>query len=144
MDRLSIFDRSRNMRAIKSTGSQPEMVVRRLVHANGFRYRLHRRDLPGRPDIVLRKYRAAILVHGCFWHCHSCVDGHVPKTRTDYWHKKLATNVARDRRNSRKLRALGWRVLVIWECETCDVERISKRVTKFLLNVKKSEGARNL
>ena len=110
--------RSRNMAAIRSTNTKPEMRVRSALHAMGFRFRLHRKDLPGRPDIVLPKFRTAIFVHGCFWHCHRCKYGSVvPATRADFWAAKRAGNVTRDRANRAALRKLGWRVLVLWECE---------------------------
>jgi DNA mismatch endonuclease (patch repair protein) len=133
MDRLTTTERSRNMRAIRSHSSRPELLVRSLLHRLGFRYRLHRHDLPGRPDIVLAKYRAVIFVHGCFWHCHTCIDGHVPKSRPEYWPKKLAGNVQRDKRNIRQLRVMGWRVHTVWECQTDNPEKLSKRLSAFLL-----------
>jgi DNA mismatch endonuclease, patch repair protein len=125
--------RSRNMAAIRCADTKPEMRVRRLLHLLGYRFRLHRKDLPGKPDIVLAKHRAVIFVHGCFWHCHSCRYGSVtPATRADFWAAKRASNVARDRRNKTALRALGWRVLVIWECETKDLERVERRLVHSL------------
>jgi DNA mismatch endonuclease (patch repair protein) len=110
--------RSRNMAAIRSMHTGPEMRVRSALHALGFRFRLHRKDLPGRPDIVLPKYRTVIFVHGCFWHCHRCKYGSVfPATRSEFWAAKRGGNVARDRRNRASLRRLGWRVIVLWECK---------------------------
>ena len=110
--------RSRNMAAIRSKHTKPEIRVRSALHAMGFRFRLHRKDLPGRPDIVLPKFRTAIFVHGCFWHCHRCKYGSVtPATRADFWAAKRAGNVLRDRAHRAALRKLGWRVLVLWECE---------------------------
>lgn len=108
--------RSRNMAAIKGRDTSPELIVRRQLHAAGFRFRLHRKDLPGRPDIVLPKHQTVIFVHGCFWHKHNCRYFKWPKTREEFWHHKIMANVERDRRNREKLRALGWRVLVVWEC----------------------------
>ncbi|MCA2992530.1 DNA mismatch endonuclease Vsr [Gemmatimonas sp.] len=105
------------MAAIKRRDTQPEMRLRRALHATGFRFRLDRRDLPGSPDIVLPKYRTAIFVHGCFWHRHNCRFFKWPKTRAEFWREKLNGNVERDRRTMRSLRRLGWQVLVIWECE---------------------------
>jgi DNA mismatch endonuclease, patch repair protein len=106
------------MAAIRSRDTKPEVRVRRVLHGMGFRFRLHRKDLPGRPDIVLPKFRTAIFVHGCFWHCHRCKYGSVvPATRADFWAAKRGGNVARDRRNRAALRRLGWRVVVVWECE---------------------------
>lgn len=109
-------ERSRNMSAIKGSNTKPELVVRRRLHAAGYRFRLHRKDLPGRPDIVLPMYRLAIFVHGCFWHKHNCRFFQWPRTRAAFWQGKILANVARDRRSVRALRALGWRVLVVWEC----------------------------
>src|SRR5947209_18206995 len=117
MDRLSREDRSRNMGAIRSTDTAPERVVRSLVHRLGYRFRLHEGKLPGRPDIVLSRHRKIILVHGCFWHSHTCVDGRVPRTNKNYWVPKLSRNRQRDRESRQKLRKLGWKVLVVWECE---------------------------
>lgn len=123
--------RSRNMAAIRSTNTRPEMRVRSALHALGYRFRLHRKDLPGRPDIVLPKYRTAILVHGCFWHCHRCKYGSVvPATRADFWAAKRAGNVARDRRNRAALRRLGWRVVVLWECEVRTLAAAHARLSK--------------
>ncbi len=124
--------RSRNMAAIRSVNTRPEVRVRSALHALGFRFRLHRKDLPGRPDIVLPKHRTVIFVHGCFWHCHRCKYGSVvPATRAAFWAAKRAGNVARDRRNAAALRRLGWRVLVLWECEVRTQEGALARLRKF-------------
>ena len=129
------MDRSANMRAIRSKGMRPELAVRRLVHGMGYRYRLHRTDLPGRPDLVFRSRRKVIFVHGCFWHRHHCKYAHVPRTNVDYWRPKLKRNAARDAKNLKALAAEGWRCLVIWECELkADEGRILKRVDSFLRN----------
>ncbi|GAB4142597.1 MAG: very short patch repair endonuclease [Sphingomonadales bacterium] len=120
-DRLDAERRSANMRAIRSKGMKPEMVVRRLVHSMGYRYRLHRKDLPGKPDLVFGPRRKVIFVHGCFWHQHddpACKLAHAPKSRLDYWQPKLARNKERDAANLAALEALGWQVLTVWECET--------------------------
>lgn len=110
--------RSRIMAAVKGKDTKPELAVRRYLHARGLRFSLHRKDLPGRPDIVLRRHRAVVLVHGCFWHGHACKAGSSsPKTRSEWWAAKIAANKARDARNRRDLEALGWRVFEIWECE---------------------------
>jgi DNA mismatch endonuclease (patch repair protein) len=106
------------MAAIGPKDTAPELLVRRLLHASGFRFRLHRRDLPGRPDIVLPRYRTVVMVHGCFWHHHGCKNSGWPKTRTEFWRAKIIGNQDRDRRNVRDLTALGWRVVIIWECQT--------------------------
>lgn len=111
-------ERSRNMAAIRSSDTKPEMAVRRVVHAAGFRYRLHRSDLPGRPDLVFPRYRLVAFVHGCFWHGHQCKKGHTPRTNVDYWTPKIAANMARDERSAGKLRRAGWAVVVIRECAT--------------------------
>ena len=106
------------MAAIKGKDTGPELTVRKAIHAAGFRFRLHRRDLPGKPDLVLPRYGVAIFVHGCFWHMHkNCPDATVPKTNTDFWVSKLSKNVVRDERNKDQLIKMGWRVYVIWECE---------------------------
>ena len=111
--------RSRNMAAIRGRNTKPEIRVRAMLHARGYRYRLHRKDLPGRPDIVLPKYRTVIFVHGCFWHCHDCRWGSVvPKTRAEFWSEKRAGNVARDEKHRTALEADGWEVRTVWECET--------------------------
>lgn len=139
MDRLSRERRSRNMAAIRSINTSPELIVRKMLHRLGFRFRLHAKNLPGKPDIVLRRYGSVILVHGCFWHAHCCVDGHLPKSNQAYWVKKRQSNRARDLRNRRALRRLGWRVLVVWECETV-VRRsawLSARLERFLLSGEK-------
>jgi DNA mismatch endonuclease (patch repair protein) len=115
--------RSRNMAAIKGADTKPEMLVRRALYGLGYRYRLHRKDLPGKPDIVLPKLRTVIFVHGCFWHSHDCRWGRViPKTRAEFWTEKRGGTVTRDDRKARALEELGWRVLTIWECDTRDPE----------------------
>jgi DNA mismatch endonuclease (patch repair protein) len=121
------------MRRIRKTDTRPELAVRRLVHAMGYRYRLHRRDLPGTPDLVFPSRKKVILIHGCFWHQHDCPLGRKkPSANPDYWHPKLARNVARDRRSRERLGALGWDVLVIWECETRDPALLAERLRAYL------------
>lgn len=116
-DTVSSETRSRMMASIKGRDTKPEIVVRRYLHALGFRFRLHRKDLPGRPDIVLPKWNAVVLVHGCFWHRHSgCRYFRLPGSRTEFWRAKIESNVQRDSLNKEALRAEGWRVVVIWEC----------------------------
>lgn len=133
MDRISAVQRSENMRRIRSAGMKPEMIVRRLVYGLGFRYRLHRHDLPGRPDLVFASRSSVIQVHGCFWHQHpGCKLARMPKTRQAYWKQKLERNRARDANNLRLLEEKGWRVLVIWECETQELEQLKLRVHDFL------------
>ena len=121
------------MRAVKSADTAPEMIVRRTLHGLGARYRLHLKDLPGKPDIVMRPRRKAIFVHGCFWHGHDCKRGaRVPKTNQDYWVAKVGRNKTRDRRNLKALRQEGWKVLVVWECQTKDQQALRKRLARFL------------
>jgi len=121
------------MRQITKTDTSPEMVVRRLCHSMGFRYRLHRRDLPGTPDLVFPGRGKVILVHGCWWHRHNCKLGRrEPKTRRNYWIPKLEKNVSRDRRVRRQLRRDGWSVMTVWECQTRDPEKLSRRLFRFL------------
>ena len=135
MDRLSPKDRSENMRRIRSRDMRPEMTVRRTVHAMGYRYRLHDNRLPGKPDLVFRSRSKIIFVHGCFWHQHPdkrCPIVRTPKSNTVYWNQKLRQNVARDRKTKRRLRELGWSVLTVWECQTRDVDKLTKRLRIFL------------
>lgn len=123
VDVVSPADRSRMMAGIKGKNSQPELLVRRLLFASGYRFRLHRRDLPGTPDIAMPGRKIAVFVHGCFWHLHQgCRYAKMPATRADFWKAKLEANVERDSRAVAKLQALGWRVLCVWECSTRDAE----------------------
>ncbi len=125
--------RSRIMRAVKGRDTGPEMVVRRMVHGLGYRYRLHRKDLPGKPDLVFPARRKVIFIHGCFWHGHSCARGaREPKTNLSYWQRKIKRNVERDREAQGALRADGWRALVLWECELKNADRVARRVQRFL------------
>lgn len=126
------MDRSANMRAIRSKDMLPELTVRRLAHKFGYRYRLHRKDLPGKPDLVFASRKKVIFVHGCFWHLHNCKGAHIPKSNLDYWLPKLTRNQARDVNNLKQLSAKGWQSLVIWECETRDVHDLKKRLKGFL------------
>ncbi|CBS88694.1 DNA mismatch endonuclease (plasmid) [Azospirillum lipoferum 4B] len=121
------------MARIGPRDSKPEMIVRRLAHALGYRYRLHRRDLPGTPDMVFPRLRKAIFVHGCFWHRHDgCKYSTTPKTRTDFWEDKFKKNTERDTRKEQELRALGWDVLTIWECETRNPDFLNKKLSRWL------------
>ena len=136
-DTISKRRRSANMAAIRSGDTKPEMIVRRLAHGLGFRFRLHRKDLPGKPDLVFVARRRIIFVHGCFWHLHAkatCLDARVPKSNLDYWRPKLERNVRRDKANQRALVRLGWKVLVVWDCETKDVERLRRKLVRFLVS----------
>lgn len=121
------------MAANKGANTAPELLVRRMLHAMGYRFRLHRRDLPGRPDIVFPSRRAVIHVHGCFWHQHKgCDQAHLPKSRLEYWIPKFEDNIRRDRENERRLAEMGWRVLVLWECELGGRGELGGRLTRFL------------
>lgn len=120
------------MSAIRSKGMKPEMAVRQLVHGMGYRYRLHRKGLPGKPDLVFGPRKAVIFVHGCFWHQHDCQDGHRPKSNTGYWDEKLRRNVERDARVQAELEEMGWRVLVVWECEAKRPAELKDRLKIFL------------
>ena len=121
------------MAAILGKDTKPELMIRRGLHAKGFRYRLQGRGLPGRPDLVLPKHHAVIFVHGCFWHRHKgCSACYTPKTRTEFWENKFGDNVRRDRRNTKLLRQQGWRVLVVWECELSEIESVKIRLQHFL------------
>jgi DNA mismatch endonuclease, patch repair protein len=126
-------NRSEMMAAVRSKDTKPEMLVRSLLHRNGYRFRLHRADLPGKPDIVLSSKRKIIFVHGCFWHQHEdCPSSHVPRSNVSYWKPKLRRNQSRDKEHLRALRAAGWRCLVLWECELVTPERLLRRLSKFL------------
>ncbi|MER8536675.1 DNA mismatch endonuclease Vsr [Mesorhizobium sp. M1005] len=125
------------MARVGKKDTKPEMVVRRLVHAMGYRYRLHRKDLPGSPDIVLPRFRKVIEVRGCFWHHHAdpaCTRARIPKSRQDYWIPKLERNARRDAENERLLRAIGWEVLAVWECETtpANLRKLENKIHRFL------------
>jgi DNA mismatch endonuclease (patch repair protein) len=134
MDTLTREQRSERMRRVRQAGTKPELAVRHSLHALGFRYRLHRRDLPGSPDIVLPSKRVAMFVHGCFWHRHQgCSRATTPKTNTQYWLPKFAENEARDLRVIGALEAAGWRVRVIWQCETDHPERLDQSLLEFML-----------
>ncbi|ROM86034.1 MULTISPECIES: very short patch repair endonuclease [Pseudomonas] len=123
--------RSRMMSLVKGKNTRPEMVVRSLCHAMGLRYRLHCKDLPGKPDLVFPKHRLCIFVHGCFWHSHSgCKQASLPKSRQEFWLPKLAKNVERDIYAQRALGTLGWRVVVIWECHTKNREVLRTEIQK--------------
>jgi DNA mismatch endonuclease, patch repair protein len=132
-DKLSAKRRSWNMSRIRSRDTNPERAVRRALSDLGYRYRLHRRNLPGKPDIVLSKHRIAVFVHGCFWHQHGgCIDCSKPKTNSRYWRPKLLANVQRDRKYRRRLRRLGWIPIVIWECQTQRAQRLRARLKRKL------------
>lgn len=131
VDHISKERRSWNMSRIGSKDTAPEIFVRSMLHKMGLRFRLHRADLPGIPDIVLPKYRTVVFVHGCFWHQHKgCRRSGSPKSNTTYWHEKLAKNVKRDRKHRRALAKLGWKVILVWECEVGQPRVLRKRFSK--------------
>ena len=133
-DRLSPEERSRNMSRIQCRDTTPELRVRSAIHRMGYRFSLYRSDLPGKPDIVLPKHRSVIFVNGCFWHRHpGCRMAYTPKSRKTFWFKKFDENIARDRKVKRELRALGWRVIVVWECETLkNLDGLAQRLDRLL------------
>jgi DNA mismatch endonuclease (patch repair protein) len=135
VDKLTIKQRSENMRRIASKNTSPELLVRKLAHKLDYRFRLHRKDLPGKPDLVFPGKKKIIFVHGCFWHQHtnpSCKIARIPKSRTDYWIPKLQRNVERDKEHLRELKNLGWDCLIIWECEVKDLDNLAKVLKDFL------------
>ncbi|MFN7949994.1 MAG: DNA mismatch endonuclease Vsr [Blastocatellia bacterium] len=132
-DVLTREQRHRNMSAIRGANTKPEMVVRSLAHRLGYRFRLHRKDLPGKPDLVFAGRRKVVFVHGCFWHMHDCKYGSVrPATNAEFWQHKRMSNVERDARHLKALEEVGWRVLVVWECETREPENLAKKLDRFL------------
>jgi DNA mismatch endonuclease (patch repair protein) len=133
VDLLSPEKRSWNMSRIRSKNTKPEMIVRSVLHRMGYRFRLHRKDLPGNPDIVLPKYKIVIFVHGCFWHQHvGCIHGGIPKSRQEYWGPKLNKNIERDKLNQKKLKEIGWKFLIIWECQINNTATIITQFKNFL------------
>lgn len=121
------------MRSVRQKDTAPEMVVRRIAHAIGARYRLHRKDLPGRPDLVFPRRRLCIFVHGCFWHRHQgCRLASMPKSNVEFWREKFAHNVERDARKTQELKAEGWSVEIVWECETREPAKLEKRLRSLL------------
>ena len=135
MDLLTKEKRSWNMSRIKGKDTKPEKIVRSILHKNGFRFRLNRKDLPGKPDIVLPKYKTVILVHGCFWHRHSrCKYAYNPKSRVEFWQKKFSENIERDKFVKKELRKMGWKVIIVWECEIRNMEKLKNVLLKKLLS----------
>src|SRR5688572_4811673 len=133
MDTLTPRERSERMGRIRAKNTRPELQIRRMLHARGFRYRLHRRDLPGSPDLVFPGKRKVIFVHGCFWHRHTCQTGRrAVRTRSEYWKSKFERNVSRDLRKEQELAGLGWDVLVVWECEVKETGGLRERLIDFL------------
>lgn len=130
---MTSTERSRIMRSVKGRDTGPEMIVRRLTHKMGYRFRLHRADLPGNPDLVFPSRRAAVFVNGCFWHGHGCKRGaRTPKTNTEYWTAKIARNLERDKEHRSRLKSLKWRSLVLWECQLKDERRLRAKIRRFL------------
>ena len=123
------------MGRIRARDTLPELQVRRTLHKMGYRFRLNRKDLPGKPDIVLPKWKTVIHVHGCFWHGHTCCEGHVPKSNREYWMPKLKRNIKRDSEHSAELRRLGWSQIVIWECETGSLEKLERHLRRELYRI---------
>jgi len=135
MDTLTPEQRSERMSRVRGKDTKPELVVRRLIHGLGYRYRLHRRDLPGIPDLVFPSRRKVIFVHGCFWHRHpdpNCKLARLPKSKHEFWLPKLEGNRLRDLAKQEQLKKLGWDVMIIWECELRDLDRLGERVREFL------------
>ena len=133
MDTLTKQERSERMRRIRGRDTSPERQVRSILHRMGYRFRLHAKDLPGRPDIVLPRFRTVIQVHGCFWHRHrGCKVATIPKSNTAFWQAKFEANVARDRRNAARLRRQGWSVITVWECQVRDEDRVARRLASCL------------
>ena len=144
-DVVSSEKRSQMMSGIRSKDTRPEMIVRRALHARGFRYRLHVKDLPGKPDLVFPRYRSVVMVHGCFWHGHSCHLFKVPSTRTEFWLAKIGRNRERDAEVRQALAGLGWRVLEVWECELRDARKagyqpVVERIAEWLCSDDRNNG----
>lgn len=139
MDNLSKFDRHKNMIAIKSKNTKPEMMVRKLLFSYGLRYRIHYQNLPGKPDIVLKKFNLVININGCFWHHHQgCIKAVLPKSNKDYWKDKIKNNISRDKINHRLLKQLGWNEIVIWECQTNNINELNLFLRNSLNNYLKT------
>ena len=132
MDGLSPQRRSWLMSRVKGRDTTPELAVRSMLHALGYRYRLYRKDLPGKPDIVFGPRKKVVFIHGCFWHGHNCRKGRLPKSNAAFWGSKIDTNKKRDRKRLTQLRALGWKVLVIWQCQLKDPLAVRRRIVDFL------------
>jgi DNA mismatch endonuclease (patch repair protein) len=137
VDTRSPEQRRRIMQSIRSKNTGPEQVVRSVLHGLGLRFRLHRKDLPGTPDIVLPGRGAVVFVHGCYWHGHGCSKGQPPKSRTEFWLPKLKRNKERDAEKERALSKLGWKVITIWQCETSDTSALRRKLRKFFGRTKK-------
>ena len=143
MDTLTVDQRSERMARIRSKDTKPEQAVRRALFGLGYRYRLHRKDLPGQPDIVFPGRRKVVFIHGCFWHAHEgCKVANLPKSRTEFWQAKFTRNRERDEANQVALRRLGWKVLTVWECEVRNERKMLKRIQAYLgpLSFGKAKG----
>lgn len=132
MDTRTPDQRSRIMQAVKQKDTLPEMLLRRALHRLGYRYRVHAKDLPGRPDLVFPSRKKVVFVHGCFWHGHDCSKGRLPKSRPEYWIPKIEANKARDERVISELKRDGWDVMVIWQCETKELDAVLNKMVRFL------------
>ncbi|HOP20163.1 MAG TPA: very short patch repair endonuclease [Parvularculaceae bacterium] len=138
-DVFSAEKRSEVMRAVKGANTKPELKLRKALFARGFRYRLHARDLPGKPDLVFPRYRSVIFINGCFWHGHDCARGaRVPKSNRDYWLAKVARNKARDEDIVKALAALGWRAYIVWECSLQNVDDAADKAARWLKRAEKT------
>jgi DNA mismatch endonuclease, patch repair protein len=129
VDKISSEHRSWNMSRIRNKDTTPELIVRSLLHRMGYRFRLHRKDLPGKPDIILPKYKTVIFVHGCFWHRHEdCQYSYIPKSHVKFWEEKFKSNMTRDNKIQSELKALGWKIFIIWECELSNQKSVLNRI----------------
>ena len=139
-DVFSKEKRSEIMRAIRSKNTKPEIILRKVLHRLGYRFRIHVVKLPGKPDIVLPKYRTLIQVRGCFWHGHNCIDGHLPKSNREYWKPKLIKNKQRDRRIDAALKNIGWNVIEVWECEIMRQNELKKQIGRIIRILHRKES----
>lgn len=138
MDTVSKEKRSEVMSKVRAKNTKPEIIVRKLLHNNGFRFSLHRKDLPGKPDICLRKYKTVIFVHGCFWHDHkNCANARMPKSNQDYWVPKIKRNAERDNKHKADLKKMGWNVMTVWECELKNQDKLARKLKEKLYNIAK-------
>lgn len=141
MDKLTPEKRSWNMGRIRSKDTKPEKTVRSLLHKLGYRFRIHRKDLPGKPDIVMPKFKTVIFVHGCFWHRHKgCKYAYNPKSKQEFWKKKFQDNIKRDKKKRDELERLGWKILIIWECELKDLTVVQNKIESSLYNQNNSQS----
>lgn len=135
-DTFTQSQRSEIMRQVAGKNTKPELVVRSLLHRQGFRFRLHRKDLPGKPDVVLPKWKAAVFVHGCFWHRHPrCKRASMPADNAEYWLAKFGRNIARDKASRKALEKMGWRVIIVWECELKRLDELGERLQREIIGM---------